>query len=178
MVPPKPVGSPHAIEIRVPRNYGPVIFHVDVKPNDKMDDLKTNISQIASYPVKDLFLLDNINIVGRFDNPQNFAFLDVAPLIDVEMPDKTTINVAAVPTMTIDDIKAAIEDKTGAPKANQRLFFLDNENDELHNMGPASKAGIKPGAALEVRPAEDCNVELQLPDGRSFSLDINHRWVW
>ena len=166
MVPPKPVGSPHAIEIRVPRNSGPLIFHVDVKPNDTMDDLKTNISQIASYPVKDLFLLDNINVVGRFDNPQNFDFLDVAPLIDVEMPDKTTINVAVRrPENATVLVLEPVDVHMGLPVADKKALK------QMKKKTFKSNGCVGKGSCLSLIQAP---VSVELPDGEIVDLHLSH----
>jgi hypothetical protein len=169
---PKFVVSPHELQVRVPSTSGPNIFHIKVEPNDKMDDLKTKVSKIASYPVKDLHLLDSDSVVGSFANPRNYDVLDVAPLIDVEMPDKKTVKVPVLPTMTIGDFKNEIEDRTGVPSTRQRIFLMDNDGDELRNTEAMSMLNIEPEKGLELRYPE---IQVRPPQGSlsPFFLSID-----
>jgi Ubiquitin family len=83
-------------------------------------------------------------------------------LIDVEMPDKTTINVAAVPTMTIRDFKNIIEDRTGVPNSRQRVFLMDIDDDELRDTVPMSMLNTEPGKGLKLRYPE---IQVRPPPG-------------
>jgi hypothetical protein len=131
-----------------------------------MDGLKTNISQIASYPVKDLFLLDNINVVGRFDNPQNFDFLDVAPLIDVEMPDKTTINVAVRrPENATVLVLEPVDVHMGLPVADKKALK------QMKKKTFKSNGCVGKGSCLSLIQAP---VSVELPDGEIVDLHLSH----
>ena len=67
-----------------------------------------------------------------------------------------------------------IEDEVGVPKAEQRIFFFDDDGDELDGNTPIGKAGLKAGSVLEMRspPPEENNITLKLPN-RNFVFDFD-----
>ena len=72
------------------------------------------------------------------------------------------------------DLKNVIEDEVGVPKAEQRIFFFDDDGDELDGNTPIGKAGLKAGSVLEMRspPPEENNITLKLPN-RNFVFDFD-----
>ncbi|MGK3761952.1 MAG: hypothetical protein ACI8RD_014270, partial [Bacillariaceae sp.] len=91
-------------------------------------------------------------------------------------PDKQTkVKLCVLPNMTIEDLKDVVEEKTGTPKAKQRIFFFDNEGNELDDSTPMKKTGIGQGSVLEVRPLESEPKEITIKDstGRIFKFIID-----
>lgn len=170
MVPPKPILSPHVLKVSVPSMSGPHIFDLDVEPNDILDDVKAKIAKIAGLPVKDLHLLDNSNIVESSESPNKYDTLQVAPLIDVVLPDQTKVKVPVLPGMTFGDLKNTVKEKTGIPNSKQRLFFMDKEDEELGDTLPLATFDITPAASLGLKYPE---IQVRDPKGRSFALTID-----
>ncbi|KAL3913645.1 MAG: hypothetical protein SGARI_000553, partial [Bacillariaceae sp.] len=76
------------------------------------------------------------------------------------------------PGMTLDDLDDAIENKTGVPKNKSRVFHLDDEGNELPPHTPVRKAGIRPGAVLDMVPTEE-EITVHPPNGRNFVLVVD-----
>lgn len=148
-------------------------FYFDFDPEgDTFIDLKRKIANAVEIPIKDLNLLDNDNcLVDDSCMPSHGTVLNVAPQIEVALPDKSKVKLSMLPNMTIDDLKDIIEEKYGTPKAKQRIFCFDNDGDEFDDITPIKKMGIKHGSVLEMRPIpEDAHITVRSPDGRSFCL--------
>jgi len=163
--------DPEPIEIKTPDGR---TFFFDFDPNDTFDDLKKKIALNVGQPAKGLKLRDiNGDIVDEL--PSSGATLTVdPPHIDVVLPDKSKVTLQLLPKMTIDDLKDVIEDEVGVPKADQRIFFFDDDGDELDGNTPIGKAGLKAGSVLEMRspPPEENNITLKLPN-RNFVFDFD-----
>jgi hypothetical protein len=165
--------EPESFEVKTPDGRS---FFFDFDPNnDTFDNLKRKIAKTVQLPVKDLQLIDdNDELVDPNSKPVRGAIFDVAPQIEVALPDTPKkIKLSLLPKMTIEDLKDVIEDKTGTPKAKQRIFFFDSEGNELDNNTPMKKAGIGQGSVLEVRPDPPESFEVKTPDGRSFFFDFD-----
>jgi len=166
--------DPENFEVKTPDGRS---FFFDFDPaDDTIEDLKSNIAKTIRLPVKEFELFDsNGDIVDENTMPSRGEVLTVAPHVDIEMPDKSKIRLCMLPKMTIDELKDVIEEKTGTPKAEQRIFFFDSEGDELDDTMHMGKAGIKPGSVLEMRPPapEEEKIAVRSPDGRSFSFDFD-----
>ena len=162
------------ITVNVPGKNGPRIFHLDLEPDDTIDDVKKKIAELADLPVKDVHLLIGDEELDDTADPSKCQVMDVAPRIEVTLPDKKKVDLTILPKMTVDDLKDLIEEKTGMPKDQQRVFFLDNDGDEFNNNTPLSQLNIKPDTPLEIQPPRDEKVTIrQSPDGRSFYLTID-----
>ncbi|OEU13070.1 hypothetical protein FRACYDRAFT_165713, partial [Fragilariopsis cylindrus CCMP1102] len=108
----------------------------------KLDD---DGKPILHFNIKHKIDLDNIK-------PVRGAIFDVAPQIEVSLPHTTKkIKLSVLPKMTVEDLKDVVEEKTGTPKAKQRIFFLDSEGNELDDSTPMKKTGIGQGSVLEVQ---------------------------
>ena len=169
--------DPEGIVVKTPDSRS---FYFDFDPDtDTVDDLKRKVAKLTQLPIKDLQLLDpNDDIVDESSTPpKQGVVLNVAPQIDVMLPDKTKVKINMLPKMTFNDLKDVIEEKTGTPKADQRIFFFDNEGHELDDIVPMAKAGIEPGLVLEMRPPppppEEEKIGVRMPDGRSFYFDFD-----
>ena len=173
--PPPPI---EPIQVKAPDGRS---FFIDFdRDTDTVDDLKNKVAKLTEIPVKDLALIDEDDDIvddDGYDMPRQDVVLDVAPQIEVVLPDKSKIKVTMLPKMTFEDVKDVVEEKTGVPKAEQRIFFFDNEGNELDDSAPMQKAGIQPGSVLEMRPPppppKEEKIELKLPGGRSFFFDFD-----
>ncbi len=180
--------SPKPMELRMDPDFEPIevktqdgrSFFMDFDPeNDTVDDLKQKVAKLAELPVKDMELTDPDDEIVDDDNnlPKHGVLLNVAPQVDVILPDKTKVKISMLPKMTFDDLKDVIEEKTGTPKADQRIFFFDDEGNEMDDSTPMTKAGIEPDFLLEMRPPppppEEEKIEVRTPDGRSFHFDFD-----
>jgi hypothetical protein len=167
---------PESFEVKTPDGRS---FFFDFDPNnDTFDNLKRKIAKTVQLPVKDLHLIDSNDELVDVDNstPVRGAIFDVAPQIEVVLPDKQTkVKLCVLPNMTIEDLKDVVEEKTGTPKAKQRIFFFDNEGNELDDSTPMKKTGIGQGSVLEVRPLESEPKEITIKDstGRIFKFIID-----
>ena len=164
--------EPESFEVKTPDGRS---FFFDFDPNkDTIDSLKKKIAKTVQLPVKDLHLIDdNDEIVDPNSAPLRGAVFDVAPQIEVVLPHTTKkIKLSVLPKMTVEDLKDVIEEKTGTPKAKQRIFFFDSEGNELDDSTSIKKTGIGQGSVLEVRPEPE-SFEVKTPDGRSFFFDFD-----
>lgn len=177
---PKPIGltvlDDPSIEVKTPDGRS---FVFDFDPDvETVDDLKQKVAKLTNMPIKDLALLDpNDDIVDEDSNlPRQGVVLNVAPQIDVVLPDKSKVTLNLLPKMTVDDLKYVIEEKTGTPR-NERFFFFDNEGNELDDTIPLQRPGIEPGSVLEMRPPppppEEEKIGVRMPDGRTFFFDLD-----
>lgn len=154
-------------------------FYFDYDPAaDTVKDLKRKAAKALGFPLKDFHLIgdDDERIGDDDDMPPDGTILNVASLVIVELPNKTKLKVPLLPKMSFDDVKDIIEEKTGEPKANQRIFFLDTEGNERDDYTPMKKAKIKPGSTLKMRlvPSEpNSMVTVRSPDGRSFYFEFD-----
>jgi len=157
-------------------------FHFDVDPQtDALNDLKARVANAFSLPIKDLYLVDEdgelVDVDADVGMPRTGSVLDVAPMIDVTMPDKSKVKVPLLPQMKFKDVKDFIEQKIEPTKAKpfHRIFFLDSEGNEMDDNAPVQKAGIKLGTAFEMcsAPVEDNKVTVRSPDGRYFHFDVD-----
>jgi hypothetical protein len=169
-----PVPEEDKITVRSPDGRS-FVFEFD--PNgDTIEDLKNNIARTIGFPVNDFELCDNNDdIVDENIIPSRGEVLTIAPHVDIELPEKSKIRLCMLPQMTIDELKDVIEEKTGTPRVEQRIFFFDSEGDELDGTAHMGKAGIKPGSVLEMRPPapEEDKITVRSPDSRSFPFDFD-----
>ena len=94
--------------------------------------------------------------------------------VDILLPDMSTVTIPIQPSTKFSDIKDHIEKTNGIPKTKQRIFFLDNDDNEVDDNSHLPKLnsdGFKP-IILRVRPDPD-NVEVKTPDNRSFFFDFD-----
>lgn len=160
------------LELRTP---GGRSFHLDIGPNDTINHLKEKAAKIAGVPMKDLHLLcGDKEINDDSCKPSKGDILDVAPIVDILLPDKRKVRIPLLPFMTAEDLMSAIKEKTGKSLPKQRLFFLDDEGFELPPKTVLSKAGVKNGSTIEVRPPDTFSVRTNGEKGpRTFNLDID-----
>eukprot|EP00536_Pseudo-nitzschia_multiseries_P017677 jgi/Psemu1/226071/e_gw1.1720.2.1 len=137
-------GTPPADEQR--------LYFKGTKLTDGKPLTEFGIQHNARIDLGDLYLVDGGEVIDVGNNlPKAGSVLDVAPLIEVTTPDKTKVKVPLLPQMKFDDIKDIVTQKTGSPPdANNRVFFLDNDGNEIDDSVPVDKAGIEPGSLLEM----------------------------
>jgi hypothetical protein len=164
---------PDTITLRSRSNSSPRTFHLDIEPGDSVDDLKRNIATILGVPAKEIHLVFDGEEIDDIDySPSRGDILDIAPQVQVTMPDKTKVDLIIFPTMTVADAKQLIEEKTGIPRSMQRIFFLDDEGIPLDDKVLLSKAPIEHGTALEIRLPEEREIKLRC-QGRDFILVVD-----
>ena len=180
---------------------GKVVAQVDLLPTMTVDDLMDIVEQKTGMPR--VFFMDNEGNEVDGSTPVHKTGLKEGSALSMPLPEdekvtirqspdgrsfyltidpndakdesngKVVAQIDLLPTMTINDMKDVIEEKTGMPKTQQRVFFFDENGNEMDNNTPVYKTGIKEGSALEVRPPEESKISIRMPDGRSFVLVID-----
>lgn len=170
MIPAKRIASPHILKVRAPSKTGPRTLEITVESSETMDDIARKIADITGYPVKDLQLLNHDDLVRNTDDPHAYDILDATPVVEIVTPNGKKIHLPILPTMTVENLKDVIEEKSSIPKSRQRLFFLDNETEELDNTAPLSTFVVTPGKVLTLKYPE---IHARDMNGRTFTLIID-----
>ena len=168
--------DPKRLEIKT---AGGGSFFLNCDPtNDTLGDLKMNIAKTLGLPVEDLHLFDAT--YDAFDEkkdsiPVHGDVLHASPNIDIIFPDKSKVKLHVIPKMTMNDLNDTIEERTGTPETEQRVFFVDSEGNKIDDTIRMTKAGIEPGSVSETSTSapEDEKVTVRFPDGTSLYLDFD-----
>ena len=158
----------------IPIQYNGRTFHVYVDPEDNVAKLKRKAAKMG-IPIDKLRLvdLDGEEMIDEEPlekyNLRNGVLVPELPEIKITLPNARKIVLSIMPAKTISEIKDIIEEKTGTPKAQQRLFYLDSELDDGK---PFSKTKLMHGDILKMEIEADNIVEFKTCDGRTFILDI------
>ena len=174
------LGADGTIEFKLPDpldiaiKHGGRTVHVILDPEDTVAKLRQKAGKMG-IPIDQLRLvdLDGEEMIDEDPlekyNVRNGVLVPELPEIVIVLPDGKRQQLSVMPTKTMGEIKDVIEEKTGIPKAQQRIFFLDMELDDDR---PFSKTKLKHGAVLKMNVEPDNLVTFKTRDGRTFILDI------
>ena len=164
----KMVPLPPEVKVKLP-NGKKRTFIFD--PEETVGDFKNRNKKHFPLGGRLLFddeVLDDDEKLGDCNIKPGVVLVAEPPMIDIELPNGEKISLIASPKQTFGDIKDVIEEKTGVPKARQRLFFMDNElDDEI----PMQKSRITKKFAdgplpLKMIPIPP-EVEVKMPNGKT-----------
>ena len=167
-MPLKEMKKPDMIKVTTPDG---VTRNFIMEPDERVSDLKERISKKIGLPFEQP-LLFNDEPLDDDDKLQDRVrpgdILTVAPSVFVDFPEIGKTKLSFLPKHTFEDIKDIIEAKTGIPKSQQRLFFMD-EKKELDDDLELSKTKIKNGDALQLKLPK---LRVKTADGRKFVFDM------
>ena len=162
--------EPETIEVKHPDGRS---FFLDLDPQkDSVKDIKSRASKLVGIPIKRFSLLDpEDEEVDDSHVPSSGDVFTVAPIVEVELPDRSKVKLTILPKMTVGDLKEELGEKIGGKSSNQRVFFIDSDK-ELHDDIVLSKVEYPiEGKCFKV-DLEPETIEVKHPDGRSFFLDF------
>jgi len=161
--------DPDTIEIKHPDGRS-FIFDLEHEPN--IDELREQAAALSGVPLKNIQLSQKDDTLDQDYTPTKGDVLLMAPIVDVELPDRSKVQLAVLPTMNVADVKEEVYNETRGVLVRSRLFFLDGEEEDLPDEVTLHKMGIPlHGKTLKIGPSE---VDLQVRDslGRTFVITI------
>jgi hypothetical protein len=150
------------------------IVNVTLELSDTKNDVRYKIARELNVATQDLRLLMDGNDLDKKYKPRNGHTLTVqAQAVKVKMPDGSKISLSVMPTQTISDIKDMIESMTDVPMDSFCIYLGEGET-ALEEDSSVSKYDFDNSTVLTVRsPNGSPELNIELPDGRSFKLVIN-----
>jgi hypothetical protein len=169
--------EPKSIKITVETPDGKT-HTVQVSPSDTSDKIKAKIAQETGMAAPQQLLIfqgkelpsdgSTVKDMGIRDGSKLTVEFKKVP-ITVNTIDGKKIKVMVDPTNKISDIKKQLEDESGLPAKNQRLFMNGEELREDNKT--AADYGIKAGSELDLEP-KSMEITVQTPDGKTHTVQV------
>ncbi|KAL3924630.1 MAG: hypothetical protein SGILL_000931 [Bacillariaceae sp.] len=142
--------------------------------SDTKNDVRYKIARELNVLTQDLRLIMDGCDLEKTYKPRNGHVLHVqAQAIKVGLPGGSQISLSVMPTQTIADLKDAIETMTETPMDSFSVF-LDDGDTALEEDSPVSRYDFDNSTVLTIRsPDDSVEIDVDLPDGRSFKLVID-----
>lgn len=164
---------PPEIQVKTP-NGKTRTFIID--PEETVEDFKRRNKKY--FPPGNKLLFNDEELVdeeplAKYKLKKGDVLVSEPEEVEVDTPAGKVL-FSLLPTMTPSEIKDVIEEKTGVPKAQQRLFYMD---EELEDDKPIGRPKTLPGEGFKMvqLPPDDEPPEVQIktPDGkvRAFFMD-------
>lgn len=152
-------------------------YRVEVSPSDTAEVVKEKISKITGMPVPKQVLIHKGTEFANGKTVKGMNIIDGSDLtieifkipVTVNTYDGKSIKVMIDPSDRISDIKVELQEKTGVPAINQKLFLGDNEL--LDPNKTAGDYGVEPGSILDLEPSI-IKVNVATPDGKMISVEV------
>jgi ubiquitin C len=169
--------EPKSIKISV-ETPGGKKHEVEINPSDTTETIKAKVEETTSMPASKQVLKLNGKALedgktAKEQGVQNGSEIKAEVYkvpITVNTMDGKSIKAMVDPTDYLPDIKKQLENESGVPAKNQRLFM---DGDELaDDKKKASDYGIKPGSVLDLEP-KVIKVNVTTPDGKKHNIEIN-----
>lgn len=151
---------------------------LDITIADTAESIKEKVQTKTGMPIPKQVLKHQQKVMPNGETAASLgiqagALLNVeifqVPVI-VNLWDGRSINILVDPTWHIRVLKRNLEDESGVPAGNQRLY--DNEKIELAvEMKTAGEYGVKEGSILFLEP-KSISVSVKMPDGSCYEITI------
>ncbi|GKZ01305.1 hypothetical protein MPSEU_001081500 [Mayamaea pseudoterrestris] len=162
-----PSGKTHAIEIspheslqvlreKLTKPTGISAAKQVIKSGDRSEEIPNSSNDVT---MKDLGI-------------QNGASLTVEPFrvpVTIHQDDGTSFDILVDPSDYLSDIKRQLEQASGMPAKNQKLYMEGNELDD--NNKTADEYGIGAGSVIDLEP-KVMKINVETPDGKSYSVEV------
>lgn len=103
-------------------------FPVTIEGNDTPEEVREKISRKVGVPVTQLRLsMADEELAEDFVPSQGDTVMVDPPTVTVELPDGETLELEALPSTTVGDVKETIEEETGISFSQQWLLDLDSD---------------------------------------------------
>mmetsp|Transcript_17796 Transcript_17796/g.33786 ORF Transcript_17796/g.33786 Transcript_17796/m.33786 type:complete len:2165 (-) Transcript_17796:45-6539(-) len=168
--------EPKTIRVSVDMPDGDTI-QVDISPSETPQSLKKKIEEVTGMePPKQVLKFNGdvmpddklLKDIGVKDGDSIKVEIFKVP-VTVKTYDGKTIETMVDPTMYMSDLKSQLEDESGIPSGNQKLFKDGSELDD--DAKRARDYGIKGGDELYLEPKRMI-VNVDMPDGKKAQVEI------
>ena len=169
--------EPNSIQVSVETPDGRK-HEVEVSLSDTTDDLKGKIAEQTGMPPKTQVLKFNdqelpsdgstVKDMGIRDGSEIKVEVFKVP-VTINTMDGKKIQVMVDPTNKLIDIKKELEEESGLPANNQKLFM--NGEELADDNKTAEDYGIEAGSELDLEPKR-IKVSVETPDGKKHEVEI------
>jgi len=168
--------EPKIIKVNVKTPDGKTIS-VQVSSTDAVESIKEKIAKETGMTVPQQVLRFNGKEMPDEKTVKDMGISDGSDLevdvfkvpITVNTMDGKSIKVMVDPTDKLSDIKHQLEDLSGIPAKNQKLFMKGEELSDPNKS--AGDYGIKAGSVLDLEP-KSIKVNVETPDGKKYEIEI------
>ena len=139
---------------------------VEVEEDDSFATIRQKVAKVTGLATKDVRLSKDEEELDTDYVPSKGDILHlISPTVTVELPSSEMIELEALPGTTIGDIKEALEEETGIPKARQCMFLQDQLLDDDKEIT----------TDMSVKLEEMKSVTIKNYDGSEFDFEVQPR---
>ncbi|KAG7342661.1 ubiquitin family protein [Nitzschia inconspicua] len=148
------------------------VISVEITRSDLARDIRKKIAKAIGTSVKNLRLSKNGRVIDKKYLPSPGDSLALMPPdLRIALPDGSKLTMPAVPSTTIDDVKAFLERETGTSANEQELYYYGLHGKDLLTEIPSSNEDID--IKLQVTAKKQPRlITIQTPDEESFVMEV------